>query len=85
MDGAWIASASADKTVKVWRAADGRCLATLSGHLLSVSSVVFSSDARRIASGSWDKTVCIWDVEQGRAVLTLTGHADWVHSVAWAP
>ncbi|CAE8743180.1 unnamed protein product [Polarella glacialis] len=85
MDGAWIASASADKTVKVWRAADGRCLATLSGHLLSVSSVAFSSDARRIASGSWDKTVCIWDVEQGRAVLTLTGHADWVHSVAWAP
>ncbi len=38
-----IASGSSDKTAKVWRAADGSCLAVLRGHKRGVWCVSFST------------------------------------------
>jgi len=50
-DGSLIASASADKTVKLWRAADGEPIHTLRGHSYYVYSVAFSPDGSTLASG----------------------------------
>jgi WD40 repeat protein len=70
-DSARLASASYDKTVKIWDASSGECLQTLEGHSDSVSSVAFSHDSARLASASHDKTVKIWDVSSGECLQTL--------------
>jgi WD40 repeat protein len=51
-DGRWLASGSADKTVKLWEAATGRLLRSLEGHKDGVFSVAISPDGRWLASGS---------------------------------
>jgi WD40 repeat protein len=70
-DGQRLASASGDKTVKIWDAASGRCLETLEGHGDWVYSVAFSPDGQRLASGSDDKTIKIWDAASGRCIETI--------------
>ena len=85
-DGRRIASASVDKTVRVWDAATGQPVGEpLRGHDNSVNSVAFSPDGRRIASGSADKTIRLWDAATSRQVGVLTGHRSTVESVAFSP
>ena len=58
-DSARLASASYDKTVKIWNASSSECLQTRKGHSGSVRSVAFSHDSARLASALSDKTVKI--------------------------
>jgi WD40 repeat protein len=84
-DGKALASASGDKTVKLWDAQSGQERATLTGHGDSVSSVAFSPDGKALASASLDKTVKLWDAQSGQERATLTGHGGYVSSVAFSP
>ena len=84
-DGTLLASGGADNSVKLWIAASGRELRTMSEHTGIVSSVAFSPDGKMLASGSQDKTVRLWDVATGRRLHTLSGHADAVNAVAFSP
>ncbi|KAF2686634.1 hypothetical protein K458DRAFT_362825 [Lentithecium fluviatile CBS 122367] len=79
-ESAWVASASDNKTVKIWDARSGACLLTLKGHINHVESVAFSRDSAWVASASRDKTVKIWDARSGVCLLTLKGHSDYVNS-----
>jgi WD40 repeat protein len=56
-----LASASHDKTVKVWDAQTGQELLTVEGHDGYVNGVAFSLDGHRLASGAADGMVKIWD------------------------
>jgi tetratricopeptide (TPR) repeat protein len=84
-DGARIASASWDRTVKVWDAASGAEVFTLRGHTGVVLAVAYSPDGSRIASGSVDTRVKVWDAITGAEVLTLRGHAWGVGSIVYSP
>jgi hypothetical protein len=80
-----LATASDDKTVKVWDRARGQELHTLKGHGAGVRSVVFSPDGRRLASTSADRMVKIWEATSGQELRTLKGHAKEVCGVEFSP
>ena len=56
-DSTLVASASHDKTVRVWRCDTGECVQELKGHSHWITSVAFSPDSTLVASASHDKTV----------------------------
>lgn len=85
-DGKWIASCSADCTLKIWSAATGALQHTLEGHLAGISTLAWSPDSRVLASGSDDKLIRLWDVGAGKALPTpLAGHHHYVYSLAFSP
>jgi WD40 repeat protein len=83
-DSTILASASADKTIKLWNVATGVCTGTLEGHNESVNSVAFSHDSTILASASFDKTVKLWNVATNACIATFKGHSYQVYSVAFS-
>ncbi|MDY7004511.1 MAG: hypothetical protein SWX82_11270 [Cyanobacteriota bacterium] len=80
-----IASASVDKTIKLWTQ-DGKLEKTLKGHTDSVSRISFSSDGKYLASASHDRTVKIWNLQQTKIKpLNLKSHSDEVTAVSFSP
>ncbi|RMJ28064.1 hypothetical protein PHISP_01092 [Aspergillus sp. HF37] len=94
-----FASASQDRTVKIWSAEDGSVVGILRGHKRGVWSVrfapkdapVISSESRSstnrglIATGSGDKTVKLWSLSDYSCLLTFEGHTNSVLKVLWLP
>ncbi|KAA8649089.1 hypothetical protein EYZ11_000639 [Aspergillus tanneri] len=94
-----FASASQDRTVKIWSAEDGSVVGVLRGHKRGVWSVRFSprgtpilnNDDRSstsrglIATGSGDKTIKIWSLSDYSCLLTFEGHTNSVLKVIWLP
>jgi WD40 repeat protein len=84
-DGKRIATASGDRTVKLWDADTGHELLTLKGHKDVVQGVAFSPDGQRVATGSFDGTVRVWDAQSGRLLHIHWGHTNCIPRVAFSP
>ena len=80
-DGQTIASASTDRTVKLWRS-DGTFARKLS-HDEPVTKVRFSPDGDLLASASWDATVKLWQLD-GTPIATLKGHGNKVYALSFS-
>src|SRR5438067_4576965 len=63
-DGSILGVSSVDGTVKLFRVADRRLLATLV-HPAGVTSIAFSADGQWLVSGSYDGAVRVWRVSSG--------------------
>uniref|UniRef100_A0A5K3FPG1 Beta'-coat protein n=1 Tax=Mesocestoides corti TaxID=53468 RepID=A0A5K3FPG1_MESCO len=82
-----FASASLDKTIKVWSLGSPQPNFTLEGHEKGVNCVDYhpSADKPYLASGSDDTTVRIWDYQTKLCVQVLEGHIQNVSSLAFHP
>eukprot|EP00899_Mesostigma_viride_P016657 jgi/Mesvir1/24993/Mv16951-RA.1 len=84
-NGQWIASASFDKSVKLWDGITGKFIASLRGHVAPVYQLSWSADSRLLVSGSKDSTLKVWEVRTRKLKCDLPGHADEVFAVDWSP
>lgn len=92
--GTMFASASQDRTVKIYSASEGEAVGVLRGHRRGVWTVKFQPKDSQvtgaggkglIATGSADKTVKIWSLADYSCLLTLEGHSNSVLKLAWLP
>ena len=77
-DARFVATASSDRTAKIWDAGTGELIRTFRGHDDVVMDVEFSMDGSWLATTSSDGTVRVWDVESegdpsGVELMTLAG------------
>ncbi|KAG9063981.1 WD repeats region domain-containing protein [Linnemannia hyalina] len=84
-DGAQIASASEDHTVRIWSTETGDSLRIFTGHTKAANTVAFSPASLQLASCSDDGTIRTWDLENGEPLLVLEGHQVSVHSITYSP
>ena len=70
-DGTWLATASMDRTVRIWDPVTGRERAALTGHTSEVTAVAIAPDGIWLATASHDQTVRIWDPVTGASAPPL--------------
>ncbi|KAL9110066.1 MAG: hypothetical protein Q9227_005405 [Pyrenula ochraceoflavens] len=82
-NGKWVASASGDKTARVWN---------MSGHEIAkfesndcLTSIKFLPDQRYLLFASIDRTISVVNWQDGSLVAKLEGHADSVYGVDVLP
>jgi ribosome assembly protein 4 len=83
-DGVYIASASFDKSVRLWDGTSGKFLATFRGHVGAVYRVAWAADSRMFISASKDSTCKVWDVRTRKMKADIPGHSDEVYAVDWS-
>lgn len=84
-DARLVASASFDKSIRVWCGKSGRFLAVLRGHVQAVYQLAWAADSRLLVSGSADSTLKLWSMETKKLHTDLPGHGDEVYTVDWSP
>lgn len=82
-----FASASLDRTVKVWNLGSKDPNFTLEGHEKGVNCVDYfpGGDKPYLITGADDHTLKIWDYQTKACIQTLEGHAHNVSSVCFHP
>jgi len=78
-----VATASHDRSIKIWTAHTFELKVTLKGHKRGIWDVAFSPYERIIASASSDKTIKLWNVASGQCLNTLEGHLNSTVKVLW--
>lgn len=76
-----FASASQDRSIRIWSVDPCALALTLRGHR-GVVNAIARVDEECIVSASSDKTLRLWSMRSGRTLAILRGHTDSVNSVA---
>jgi WD40 repeat protein len=81
-DGGRLASASDDKTMRMWNTTDWSYMFTLRGHAGGVLAVDWSPDGAKLISGSRDYKMALWNASDGKQIAKWTA-PNCVRSVDW--
>src|SRR5204863_8639593 len=81
-----LATASKDKTARIWSVQTGQMLTPPLVHadpLHYRDSITFSPDGSRLATAA-GSSAQVWDTASGRAVTTALRHGGWVRAVQFS-
>jgi WD40 repeat protein len=82
-DGKQIASAAADKFVKVFDVATKQFIRSFEGHTHHVMDVSWKSDRTTLASAGADNAIKVWNAETGEQARTIATYTRQVTSLAY--
>src|SRR5262245_35345443 len=84
-DGKTLASAGADKVVRLWEVGSWKAKGVLKGHTDCVCAVAFAQDSSKyLGTGSYDHTARIWDVTDARELHSFKEKGAVNALVAWS-
>jgi WD40 repeat protein len=81
---AFIATGSADKTIRLWDPSTGTCTRLLSGHSGAVRGLAVHPTKPLLVSVSSDRTVCLWNTDDGEQIQRY-GNGKPMKAVAFSP
>lgn len=84
-DGSKIATAGADRVLRIYDVAKGDLLFQVEDHADWILDLAFSPDGKLLATASRDKTSKVFDVEKKESLVTFPAHAQPVYAVLFAP
>eukprot|EP00053_Salpingoeca_punica_P017979 m.174612 g.174612 ORF g.174612 m.174612 type:complete len:411 (+) comp17330_c3_seq1:124-1356(+) len=85
LKGPFFATASRDKTIKIWDASTGQCVHTFVGHDNWVRWLVWHPGGKYLISSADDKTIRTWDLAHKRCHKTLEAHSHFVSCIDMHP
>jgi len=83
--GMYLASASRDRSIRIWEVSTGLCVKVLTAHDNWVSGVVWHPSGQFLLSSSDDKSVRVWDITKNFRVVRkmADAHESFVSGLAW--
>ena len=84
-DGSTVATASADRTARLWDAHTGELRATLTGHGGNVYGARFSPDGKTVATACEDSVARLFRTSDGSLLRALRGHRGPVLVAEFSP
>ena len=80
-DNSLMATASGDKTIKIWEIPSGKMVKTLSGHTDGVLALRFINNDKFIVSIGEDKAVNLWNIDSAKIVYNKKDHVKAIRAL----
>ena len=88
-DGKTLATASYDKSVRLWNVDKGQPISVFNGHQQKVYAVTFSHDQKQLIAADATAVTQRWELTTGKVVGKVANQnakrPQWVHAVAFSP
>ena len=84
-NGEYLATASFDKTWKLWDLQSEKAILTQDGHAYEVYGVTFNNDGSIFSTGDLAGVNILWDIRSGQSIMNFTSHAGKILALDFAP
>lgn len=81
-NGEWVASASRDRSARVFRVANGEMISAFLEHGKPVQALVFDASGEKVFSGGKDNALHVWSVKEGKKLGSAAGFGGEIHALA---